>query len=154
MTRRELLERLAAQVPRPREHLTRYAGVLAPNHSMRRRVCRDRESVRDDLRDETRRQLLTRVQQALRSQPSQAALSCEPLPSASWKWADLLKRVFRLDILQCPDCGGRCKVLAVLTDPFVVGKFLDAVGESTDTPTPTPARGPPIDDHDQLAIDW
>ena len=33
LTKREFLERLAAQVPRPREHLIRYAGVFAPTHS-------------------------------------------------------------------------------------------------------------------------
>ena len=27
-------------------------------------------------------------------------------------WADLLRRVFALDILACPDCGGRLRLLA------------------------------------------
>ncbi len=70
--------------PRPREHLTRYAGVLAPNHAMRRRVCRYRESVREEERAQTKRNLVKRAQEALHAQPSQAALSCEPLPSGTW----------------------------------------------------------------------
>ncbi len=150
LTKREFLERLAAQVPRPREHLTRYAGVLAPNHAMRSRVCRDRESVREEEREQTRRRLIARMQEAVMGQPSQAVVSCEPLPSGTWKWADLLRRVFKLDILECPKCGERCKVLAVLTDPFVVSKFLEAVGESSETPTPV--RGPPLDEESQLAL--
>jgi hypothetical protein len=32
----------------------------------------------------------------------------------------LLKRVFKIDVLECPHCGARCKVLAVISDPFVV----------------------------------
>jgi hypothetical protein len=135
LTKRELIERLAAQVPRPREHLTRYAGVLAPNHTMRRRVCRDRESVREEERLQTKRNLVQRVQEARCAQPSQAARSCEPLPTVitrrTWKWADLLQRVFNVGILECPKCGARCKELAVLADPLVVAKFLEAVGEST-----------------------
>ena len=105
---------------------------------MRRRVCRDRESVREEERVQTQRNLVNPAQVALHSQPSQPALSCEPLPSGTWKWADLVRRVFKIDILQCNTCGGRCKVLAVLTDPFVVAKFLESMGESTHLPTPTP----------------
>ena len=117
-------------------------------------VCRDHESVREEERVQTQRNLVNRAQEALRSQPSLAALSCEPLPSGTWKWTDRLKRVFKVDVLLCDRCGGRCKVLAVLTDPFVVGKFLEAVGESTHTPMPTPARGPPVDDDQQVAMPW
>ena len=98
--------------------------------------------------------MVKRAQEALHSQPSQAALSCEPLPSATWKWADLLRSVSKFDVLLCDTCGGRCKVLAVFTNPFVVGKFLEAVGESTHTPTPTPARGPAVDDNEQLVMAW
>jgi hypothetical protein len=154
MIRREFLERLAAQVPRPLEHLTRYAGVLAPNHAMRRSVCRDRESVREEEREHARRNLHERARHAIHGLPSTAALSCEPLPSPKWKWSDLLKRVFKIDVLQCDKCGARCKVLAVLTDPSVVAKFLEAVGESTHTPTPTPARGPPADEDEQMNLTW
>jgi hypothetical protein len=98
MTRREFLERLAVQIPRPREHLTRYAGVLAPNHSMRRLVCRDRESVREEERAAVRQNLHQRVRHAIHGLPSTAALSCEPLPSPKWKWSELLKRVFKIDV--------------------------------------------------------
>ena len=35
MTQLELLERLAAIVPRPRVHLTRFAGVFAPHFKHR-----------------------------------------------------------------------------------------------------------------------
>ncbi|MBK8204799.1 MAG: transposase [Bdellovibrionales bacterium] len=38
MTQLELLERLAAIVPRPRVHLTRFAGVFAPHYKYRAMV--------------------------------------------------------------------------------------------------------------------
>jgi hypothetical protein len=37
----EFVQRLAALVPRPRLHLTRYHGVLAPNAKLRARVVLD-----------------------------------------------------------------------------------------------------------------
>jgi hypothetical protein len=102
---------------------------------MRRRVCRYRESVREEERAQAKRNLVQRIQEARCAQPTQAARSCEPLPAVitrrTCKWADLFQRVFKIDVLQCDKCGARCKVLAVLTDPLVVAKFLEAVGEST-----------------------
>jgi hypothetical protein len=52
--------------------------------------------------------------------------------------------------------GGRCKVLAVISDPFVATMFLAAVGESSETPTLTKpeARAPPIDEDLQLFVSW
>jgi hypothetical protein len=35
-------------------------------------------------------------------------------------WAALLKRVFLVDLLECPNCAGRMKILAVLTAPAPV----------------------------------
>jgi hypothetical protein len=114
--------------------LARVRGVKAA-HAMRRRVCRDRESVREEERVQAKRNLVQRVQEALHAQPSHAARSCEPLPTVitrrTWKWSDLLQRVVKIDVLQCDKCGARCKVLELLTDPFVVAKFLEALGEST-----------------------
>jgi hypothetical protein len=32
-------------------------------------------------------------------------------------WADLLWRTFEIDVLACPDCGGRLRLLATIEDP-------------------------------------
>jgi hypothetical protein len=34
-------------------------------------------------------------------------------------WADLLQRVFEVDALRCPACGGRTRILASITQPDV-----------------------------------
>jgi hypothetical protein len=91
LTKRELIERLAAQVRRPREHLNRYARMPAPNHTMCRRLCRDRESVREEGYLQTKRHLVQRLQEALHAQPTQAARSCQTLPSGTWKCAFLFQ---------------------------------------------------------------
>ena len=38
-----------------------------------------------------------------------------------------LRRVFDIDISQCPRCGEALRVLAVLTDPRVVGAILEHI---------------------------
>ncbi len=47
-----------------------------------------------------------------------------------------------LDVLACPRCEGRMRLLAMVTDPKSVARSLRALGEPTEAPTRTPARGP------------
>ena len=51
-------------------------------------------------------------------------------------WATLLARVFRIDVTRCPDCGGRMKIIAALTEPSSIRHCLQGMG--------LPARAPPI----------
>ncbi|MCK6588547.1 MAG: hypothetical protein L6Q76_13290 [Polyangiaceae bacterium] len=47
----------------------------------------------------------------------------------------------RLDVLECSKCKGRMKLVAVLTEPRSVLRFLASLGESTDVSTRSPNRG-------------
>ena len=56
-------------------------------------------------------------------------------------WAKLLARVFQgsllpVDVTECPACGGRLKIVAALTDPVSVRRYLEGVG--------LPSRAPPL----------
>ena len=57
-------------------------------------------------------------------------------------WADLLRRVFALDILVCPDCGGRLRLLATIEDRAVIEQILTHLGLPVDLPQPSAARTP------------
>ncbi|EPX62787.1 hypothetical protein D187_008975 [Cystobacter fuscus DSM 2262] len=57
--------------------------------------------------------------------------------------ADLLMRVFRLDVLRCDQCGGRMKVLAAILDPRAAAAILEHVGLGGEAPVVAPLRGPP-----------
>ena len=57
-------------------------------------------------------------------------------------WAELLRRVFALDVLTCPQCGGPRRLIARLTDPTVVRKILTHLGHPTEPPRSAPARSP------------
>jgi hypothetical protein len=51
-----------------------------------------------------------------------------------------MRRVFELDVLACPRCGGRMRLLATLEEPRVVQKILRHVGLPAE---PVAARPPP-----------
>ena len=55
------------------------------------------------------------------------------------EWARLVKLVYEVDPLDCPRCGSRMRILAVITEPMVVDKILDHLASNGIEP----GRGPP-----------
>jgi uncharacterized protein YbaR (Trm112 family) len=53
-----------------------------------------------------------------------------------------LKRTFDVDVLQCPKCHGRLRVLAVITEREPVRQVLAHLGLPTEAPPVTRARDP------------
>ena len=45
-------------------------------------------------------------------------------PGGGGGWAKLLARVFALDITRCRKCGGRMRVLEVVSDPDAIARIL------------------------------
>jgi hypothetical protein len=56
---------------------------------------------------------------------------------------ELLARTFAVDVLCCPTCGGRMKLLAMVTKPESVTRYLAKIGEPACVPARSPNRGPP-----------
>ena len=114
-----LLCRLATSVPPPRIHTVRYSGVLAAASCWR--------------------PLIT-------PEPPEAATH-EPVGKGTGggyrPWAELLARTFAVDVLACPSCHGRMRLLAVIKEPANVARYLAGVGEATEEPRRCPGRGPP-----------
>jgi hypothetical protein len=57
-------------------------------------------------------------------------------------WPTLLHRSFEVDILSCPSCGGRLRVLGEVTERAMAGLVLDALGMPSDAPRAARARDP------------
>ena len=55
----------------------------------------------------------------------------------------LLARIYNLFPLLCPECGAEMQIIAVIQDKPVINKILVSVGEATEPPLLSPARGPP-----------
>ena len=59
----------------------------------------------------------------------------EPLRTYRVAWAELLRKVFALDVLACPECGGRMQIIAFIAQPKVARRILDHLGlDSTGPP--------------------
>lgn len=58
-------------------------------------------------------------------------------------WAELLKRTFAFDVLACGHCGGRLRLVALVTEAASITRCLRALGEPTEPPSRAPPRGPP-----------
>ncbi len=59
-------------------------------------------------------------------------------------WAELLKKVFAIDVLACPECSGRLKMIAFIADQGIARKILEHLElDATGPPLPA-ARGAPL----------
>ena len=54
--------------------------------------------------------------------------------------AEILRRTFAIDVLECPACKGRMKLVAMVTAPKSVARYLAALAE---VPGRSPSRRPP-----------
>jgi hypothetical protein len=66
-----------------------------------------------------------------------------PEDGRRYSWADLLRRTFEIDVLRCPHCGGRRKVIAMITQAEVIRRILAAMGLPTEPPAVDRDRSPP-----------
>mgnify|MGYP003349939221 CR=1 FL=1 len=58
---------------------------------------------------------------------------------ARMRWAQMLKRVFDIDMERCT-CGGKLKFIAVIEQPDVIEKILKHLGLDPQPPPIAPAR--------------
>ena len=58
-------------------------------------------------------------------------------------WGELLKRLWDIDGLDCPQCHSRMEVLAVLRDRSEVARYLAHAGEELRAEPSRRARAPP-----------
>lgn len=65
------------------------------------------------------------------------------------EWSKLLQRSFELEVLVCPRCTGRCRIVAAVEDPAEARRYLRAVGEQS-SPKPSGARDSEDDEDVQL----
>jgi len=108
-----------------RRETVRYAGVLAPASAWRARIA-------------PRAKAAAQLAKATTTErPKRAGTTYRP-------WAELLARTFSVDVLECPNCRGRMKLIALVKDPKQISRFLSHLGEPTDAPRRAANRGPPF----------
>ena len=93
----EFVEKLAALIPPARVHLTRFFGCLAPHAKIRAQIVPQ--------------PLPVPVRPADAADPQKDA---PERPARRKRWAELLARVFGLDMQKCVDCGGPLKIVSAI----------------------------------------
>ncbi len=102
MSALEFIKRLAALVPRPRLHLIRFHGELAPNAKLRPLVVPQGPPAQAHAATDATATAECEVE-AVQGRPHRIG------------WARLLKRVFDIDMHHCPSCGGgELKIIAAI----------------------------------------
>ena len=120
LDRLELIRRLCTQIPAPRQHLVRYYGW----YSNRARGARG-EVIAAPSSDDMRPEAVARRR----------------------SWARLLRKIFEVDPLLCPQCGVEMRPVAVIREAKVVDRILGhlcRVG-GNDPWEGTAQRGPPAE---------
>ena len=123
----EFMRRLAALLPRPRLHLIRFHGVLAPNAKLRALVVPQEPAPA-----------------ALAAPPAECEAICAHHRPVRLSWAKLLKRVFEIDMEHCPNCGGELKIIAAILEQPVIERILTHLGLQARAPPRAPARRPQL----------
>ena len=136
----EFLEKLAAITPRPRINLVLYHGVLAPHAAWRARVV------------------------AYGAAPVEAPVPASSAANASddatepgkprhWAWADLRRRAFDIDVLACPRCGGRMRLIATIDVATVIDEMLAGLARAAERVDRAPPSAGSADANRAVAID-
>ncbi len=125
----ELVERLAALTPPPRFHTVRYHGILAPAASCRDDVvpapCMQSTEAEDD----------ASIACCGSPTPARDVAGATPVDREApaerhrrLSWSQLMQRVFAVDVLECPCCRGRIRILAAITSSTTVRSILECMG--------------------------
>jgi hypothetical protein len=166
-----LIERLCSLIPSPRKRLVTYHGVFGPAAAYRHRVvpppplhdaaggasCRHRtpgKTPPPDSQDHATAANGASPDAAPpatdSSKPVEAAAAAVPhaptktrLPRRRYSWAELMRRVFLFDVLTCPHCHGRRRLLDGIFDPAAIHAILTHLGLPPAPPEIAAARPPP-----------
>ena len=117
----ELVEKMAALVPQPRVHLTRYFGCLAPHAKIRSLIV-----------PQTHKPEVPVTLDA-------ATMDTPKTRRKKLSWAQLLARVFSIDV-SCPNCFTELKPIAAIIEVKAITKILDHLGLPSKPPDIHPAR--------------
>jgi hypothetical protein len=129
----ELIEKLAALVPAPQLNLVRYFGVLGASAGWRPLLTPSKPAA-----DDTVPSLCNHDKNKVSAKKdSNRQNGVHP---RRYSWAELLKRVFLVDVLVCPYCGGRMRILCAIIPPDAIVKILDCLGLSCNPPPILPAE--------------
>ncbi len=133
----DFIAKLAALVPAPRVHLTRFFGFLAPAAKWRAAIVPT--PVVPDLPSLELPPPSPVPDENVETPTELNATNVRKSSRRNYSWAALMMRVFQLDVLECENCGGRLRIIAAIHPPDTTRKILDCLGLSSRAPPLAPA---------------
>jgi hypothetical protein len=127
----EFLEKLAVLVPAPRVHLVRFYGVLGPAAKWRPQVV--------PVASERSAGNVT-GSEAVCIHTQEPEKKVETRKRRNYAWAELMKRVWAIDVLECPRCCGRMRLVAAIHAQDALRRILECLGLPSRAPPVRPAR--------------
>jgi len=121
----EFIEKLASIIPPPYRHQVNYYGCLSSHNKLRPKIVRS-------LAEESNNEASS--QRECQNHVGVVEESDNPSVPRYIPWADLLKRTFGIDLSICPQCGGKVRVIAAISDVEAIEKILKHVGLGLDPP--------------------
>ena len=131
----DFLAKLAALVPPPRVHFTRFHGILAAAAKWRPLIIPTSDR-KPDTPSTTVPPSPPEPSEPVKTSVEAEAAGAAMTRPRNYTWALFMMRVFALDVLQCERCSGRLRILAAIHPPDTTRKILDHLG--------LPSRGPPL----------
>ena len=113
------LARLYALVPPPRFHMIRYYGLFSSHHRLRARI------IPEPAAGPAVEQLVLGFGAGVEGTPLRGTSpESTARPRRRLGWAKLLARIFGIDVTTCLKCGGRMKVLEVVSGADALARVL------------------------------
>ena len=135
LTPLELLEKLSAIVPAPKTHLVRYSGILGPAAKWRPLIIPNAAAPPAESVPAIHSPCPAQIHTSARESSIAEAVSTTR-HRRNYTWAERMKRVWTLDVLECPRCHHRLRILAAIHPPDATRRILECLG--------LPSRAPPV----------
>jgi len=110
----------------------RYHGVLAPSAAFRPLIIPELDSSAIPAHANCP------ARQQYSAANNKKHSGCRP---RNYSWAELMNRIFSVDVLECSRCGGRMRILCAIHPPDAIRKILDCLGIPSRPAPVAPASG-------------
>lgn len=121
-----VLHRLSALVPAPGRHAVKYFGVLSSASPLRPEVVP-----------------APPIELSMRSSVMTDRGEVSSAPGRRASWAQLLRRVYGIESMSCPRCGGELRFIAAITEGQATRAILEHLGLNDEPPSARRSRAPP-----------
>jgi hypothetical protein len=111
----EFIARVTSHIPDKGQVMVRYYGLYANAHR-------------------------GKVRKASQAPSPLRIIEEEPRCIPSKGWAEMIRKVYEVDPMVCPKCGGRMKVIAFITDYAAVDRIIDHLKLTFAAEKPPPSR--------------